>query len=493
MSRRTAEIKKSKQEITRREFLKLGLEALAGAAVPSSMAHSLPVDESVNAREEVEGNAAPNLVFIFADQLRACSVGCYQNDQVSTPHIDQLASQGVRFTNAISTSPLCGPFRACLMTGRYPTATGIVTNEIKLSPGETGLAEVFRENGYRTGYIGKWHLNGPSPAPVIDPGWVAPKDRQGFQNWTAFNKGHVYYGGKYYKDRDPTLRTIPPGVYEPDFQTDEAIRFITANRRRKFCLFVSIGTPHQQSAGSDLPPGGDYTFPYDPQALSLRPNVDYPDEEYAQQEYADYYGIVSNFDWNVGRILAALQDLQLEAQTIVVVTSDHGDYLGSHYSLLERFRGKSEIYAECLDVPFLLRFPPAIEPGEVDQMFTSVDIMPTLLGLCKLPIPQGVMGRDFTPLLVKGENPGEPPFGPTPSQESALVGMFADDWVGVRTAEFTLACDRLTLAPSTLFHNTQDPYQMTNLVDDPAYLPVREELRQEMIAWLEYVDYPPSA
>ncbi len=474
--------------LTRRQFLKAGLGVLAGAvAIPAVN----PLSPHLAVGDGGQGDAwvRPNLVYILSDQLRACSIGCYGNEEISTPRMDELAAQGARFTNAVSTSPQCTPHRACLMTGRYPTATGVVENDLKLPAEELSIAEVLNRAGYLTHYIGKWHLNGPTPNPNADPGWVSHKDRQGFTRWTAFNLAHLYYGGHYYSGLDRNMRTIPPGTYEPDFQTAQVIDFIAANRSQRFCLFLSPGTPHPGS-GADLPPGGNYHFPYDPGSLTLRPNVDYPDLDYARQEYADYYGIVSNLDWNVGRILHALDALGLANNTIVVVTADHGDYLGSHFGRIGQFRGKTRIEAESLDVPFILRYPEVVAPQAAAGLFTSVDIMPTLLGLCRVPVPAGVMGRNFGPLLAGRGQPVEPPWGPVPSKKSALVGMWweTSPWVGVRTARFTLHCDGVMVVPTQLYDNVLDPFQMANLVDDPDYRPVKDYLLADLISWLAYVD-----
>lgn len=482
-----------KQELTRRELLQAGLGVLASATLPSSVTAAVPFQPQTGS-EAGAASTLPNVVYIFADQLRACSVGCYGNDEVDTPRIDAFATEGARFANSVSTSPLCTPHRACLMTGRYPHVTGVTLNDIKLPPAETCIAEVFQDNGYRTGYVGKWHLDGPTENMVEDPGWVSLRDRQGFRHWMGFNLAHVYYDSKYYRGKDPTIQQIPPGLYEPDFQTDEAIRFITANRKRAFCLFLSLGPPHQQTLGKDLPPGGDYTFPYNPASLTLRPNVDHPDPDYVRQEYADYYGMVSNFDWNVGRILDTLETLRLTNRTIVVVSSDHGDLLGSHFTTAAKYRlrAKTRIQAESLDVPFALRFPSKIGPQVVNDVFTSVDIMPTLLGLCRLPIPDGVMGRDFSPLLTRGRPPADPPWGPVPSTESALIGMFERPWVGVRTPEYSLECLKASFEPTSLYQNTVDPFQLTNVVDDPAYQEIKDALYQEFLAWAAYVGLEPG-
>lgn len=472
---------------------------MAGATLPKVMEETVWV-EKCN-QDSWAASLQPNLVYIMADQLRACSVGSYGNGEISTPSIDRLAAEGVRFTNAVTSSPLCVPHRGCLMTGRYPIATGVTDNKAALPANESCLAEVYRDHGYITGYFGKWHLDGvPEDFDMcVDPGWVPPQARQGFIKWLGFNHGHVYYGGQYYLNQDATLHTIPKGIYEPDFQTEAAINFIKANRERRFCVFLSIGTPHgvADCVASDLPPGGDYLFPYDPDELTLRPNMDYADPDYARQEYADYYGMVSNFDWNVGRIMQTLEDLRLAGRTILVVTSDHGDLLGSHNLAYEKFRGKSVVEAESLDVPFILRFPNRVTPVDVDHVFSSVDIMPTLLGMSGLPIPVGVMGRDFTPVMIRDGRPSDPPFGRVPSPASALLGVgWSYGWAGLRTPRYSFASLYSTLEPIRFYDNMKDPYQLRNLIDHPDYQSIKEKLTEQLSTWLNYVDsamrYPAS-
>jgi len=474
--------------LTRREVLQAGLGMLAGAAVPTLPGRSAALESGEVARQAATAQQ-PNVVYILSDQLRACSVGCYQNTEVSTPHIDALAGQGVLFTNAVSTTPWCSPHRACLMTGRYPTVTGVVTNNIKLPQAEECLAEVFRANGYVTQYIGNRHLNGETPEPLVDPGWVRPQARQGYPRWTAYNYSHVYYQSRYYLNSNPAIRTIPAGRYEPDWQTDRAMQFMSGNAARAFSLFLSIGTPHPAvwGGGPFLPPGGDYHFPYDPASLTPRLNVDFPYPDTVREKYAGYYGMISNIDYNVGRIVDKLDSLGLTGSTIVVVSSDHGDVLGSHCGELGYLSGKGAIYAESHNVPLILRYPAQVAPAVVPDLFASVDIMPTLLGLCGLPVPSGVMGRDFSPVLTGGGDPIEPPWGPVPSADSALAGMFNGEWVGVCTQEHSLRCDCGTLIPSHLFDNTLDPYKMANVVDDPSYQAIKDLLYADLLAWLDYV------
>lgn len=139
-----------------------------------------------------------NLLFVFADQLRAGDLGCEGNPDALTPHLDALAAEGVRFTNAVSTCPVCTPYRASLLTGKYPLSNGMVVNDVRLPVTETSIAHVLREAGYATGYFGKWHLDGPYRGGFIPPG---PR-RQGFEEWAVAECCHDYMKSWYYRD-DP--------------------------------------------------------------------------------------------------------------------------------------------------------------------------------------------------------------------------------------------------------------------------------------------------
>ncbi len=236
--------------IRRRELLR-GLASTAALVATSGVS---PLARAEGPSPAGPADARPNLVFVFADQLRACSVGCFGEPDVDTPHLDSLASQAVLFTNALATSPLSSPYRARMQTGRYPTVTGVEHGHIYLPAEEVCLAEVLGGLGYRTAFVGKWFLD------LVPRGWdycvgpllVPPERRQGHQWWVGFNFGHVYYGGRWYEGDDPTIRTLEPGVYEPDFQVSRAIEFITAHRDERFCLVMSIGTPHNPTSRTTL-------------------------------------------------------------------------------------------------------------------------------------------------------------------------------------------------------------------------------------------------
>ncbi|MGD9496586.1 MAG: sulfatase-like hydrolase/transferase, partial [Armatimonadota bacterium] len=219
--------------LTRREAVGLLVGAVAGgASVWSTIGRGFPGE-----RIALQSRRGPNLLFVFADQMRAQACGFMGNRQVRTPHMDRMAQQGVVFENAVSTCPVCTPYRASMLTGRYPLTCGMVMNDVRLPSEEVTIAEVLRDAGYRTGYIGKWHLDGPYRGGFTPPG---PR-RQGFDYWAAANCTHAYMNSFYYRD-DP--EPIPIEGYDADHHTDLAIDYKREHSSERFCLFVSWGPPH---------------------------------------------------------------------------------------------------------------------------------------------------------------------------------------------------------------------------------------------------------
>jgi len=192
-------------------------------------------------------NERPNLVYIFADQLRYFSCGYAGDEYARTPNIDRLASQGCNFHEAISSTPVCAPYRASLLTGKYQSSTGMVINELRLSPEHEGFGHVLSRNNYRTAYIGKWHLwaNELGHHELTRNAFVPPGPyRLGFDGlWQAYNFNHEYYDSPYFEN--DTTRHIRR-EYEPDGQTDAAIQFLEQAGKgdQPFALFVSWGPPH---------------------------------------------------------------------------------------------------------------------------------------------------------------------------------------------------------------------------------------------------------
>jgi arylsulfatase A-like enzyme len=392
----------------------------------------------------------PNVLILLPDQLRAQALHCAADPNVQSPHFDRLAAEGVQVRHSLTTNPVCTPARAALLTGRYPHATGLIHNNLRLPEEEITFAEVLRDQGYATGYIGKWHLDGEERPGFVPPG---PR-RQGFDYWAAFNRGHRYWDSVYFRD---TPEPIHQSGYEPDYQTDLALEFVRAHRDRPFCLVLAWGPPHTPLT----PPDHDRAL-YDPQRLELRPNVPPEEAARAREELAGYYGHITALDRNAGRLLDELDRLGLASRTLVVLTSDHGDLLGSH-----GLYRKGSPLEESARVPLLLRWPDGLPAGyEADVLAASVDLMPTLLALCGAPVPERVQGRDLSTWL-RGA-------GAAPGQEAPdavyLEGRMGrpEEWRAIRTRRHLLAVEvREPAAARYLFDLEADPYQQRNLAGAP--------------------------
>ncbi len=404
----------------------------------------------------------PNLLLIFADQMRQ-DCGFMGNTQVRTPNLDRMAAQGVVFENAVSTCPVCTPYRASLLTGRYPLNCGVVQNDVRLPVEEITIAEVLRKHGYATGYIGKWHLDGQYRGGFTPPG---PR-RQGFDFWAANECTHAYMNTFYYRD-DPEPRYIDG--YSADGFTRIAVDFIRDHAEDEFCLFLSWAPPHNPYW--EMPE--EYKV-YEPETIQVPPNT--PDE--FREDIAGYWAHITALDRNVGRILDTLQTEGIADDTIVVFTSDHGDMLGAHG--LER---KQKPWDESIMVPWVMRWPAALPAGHrTDTPINVPDVMPTLLSLMSVDCPDTVEGYDLS-----GEARGIGGIDPT----SAFIGnpcpfpadkSDATEWRGVRTRTHTYV--ETLEGPWLLYDNAADPYQQENLVNRPDVAKLQQMLHAELRGWLD--------
>lgn len=436
----------------------------------------------------------PNILFVFADQLRSMELGCYGGRQARTPNLDRLAREGVLFSNAISTAPVCSPFRAMLMTGNHPMKNGMVYNDHFLRNPTPAFAEVCRAAGYRTGYIGKWHIDGAGRTARIPPG-----RRLGFDFWRTLECTHDYFKSPYYFQDEEKPRLWEG--YDAIAQTGAACDFLRAREAgRPFCLFLSWGPPHDPYAA---PP--EYLRRFAPDRIALRPNVaDFAAAERMRAEcdtrlpahfaatrkastarlldrsdaairqwYCGYLAAVEALDDSMGRLLKTLEETGELDRTIVVFTSDHGDNLGSH-----RQYGKMLPYEESISIPFLVRHPPAIPAGSrTDALLAPIDIMPTVLALAGVPCP-AVDGRDLSE-AARGRG--------TDSRDAVLIQKtvwLSTNWItngngpwrGVRTKRHTYARRSDVRKPWLLFDNRADPYQTDNLVGRPEHAALVAEL-----------------
>jgi len=392
----------------------------------------------------------PNVLYVFSDMQRATSIGCYGDPNVRTPVLDAFSRQGARFDAAMSNTPVCCPHRACLMTGLYSHHHGVVSNGVNFIRKARGIAEQFRDAGYVTGYSGKWHIpKGYGSEETMPLGFPRDSNRR-----KIGKRSHGHYVNV--KVRDESGKEIEKEFYRPTLVTDEAVKFIEEQSKgaRPWMFFVSWIPPHGPYAS---PPR--YRKHYEGR-LELPPNIPKGlPEDHARSNLPDYYGMVESLDAEFKRMLDALDRSGVAEDTIVCYSSDHGDMIGS-----QGYKAKRWPYEESVRIPFLIRYPRRVPAGQViADPFSTVDVYPTLAGLAGLKAPEGLDGLDYSPMLT-GQN------AKPPRDYAFLQMMYAyvpwPGWRGLRTREYTYA--RTVDGPWILFNTAKDPYQMKNLVDDPA-------------------------
>ncbi len=443
----------------------------------------------------------PNVLIIYPDELRADAIGCSGNPVIKTPYFDRLAEEGVRFEKAFTSFPLCTPFRSSLFTGKYAHSTGCCANHLPINLDQEFLPQILKENGYQTGYIGKWHLDGGGK-----PGFIPKNRRLGFDHFIGFNRGHYYLNALYFKDTDQPYHCPR---YEPDFQTDQIIDFmdnaLTNDADQPFFGFICYGAPHFPMHMPEY-----YKNLYSPEEIVLPPGTADPkmqkkvinylssnnfplasgswgegtdhhgslESEQAVREYmAMYYGMVANVDHNIGRILNWLDKKGIADDTMVIVVSDHGDMAGQHGYYC---RTKKTAYSAAAQVPLLIRYPKRFPQNKVvaSLVDASVDTMPTILEALGIDIPDAVHGKSFLPLLegtseaiseelmygIMKQTEGEERF-PIPER-------------GIRTEEFLYV--RTEKGPKLLIQLKDDPFELNNLVDRLEYAEIMKEFDKKI-------------
>jgi arylsulfatase A len=325
----------------------------------------------VSGKQEAAARRQPNILLIVTDDQGYGDLGSTGNPYVRTPHLDRLAAESVVF-DRFFVSPVCAPTRASLLTGRYNLRTGTwgVTGGRETMRGdEVTLAEVLRDNGYRTGAFGKWHNGSHVPS--------TPR-AQGFDKFFGFRGGHgnLYFDADLEHDGKP----VKTKGYIADVLTDEAMRFIEQQRREPFFCYLAFNTPHSPFQVPDR-----YFDAFRAKRLDA--------------PLATVYGMVENIDDNVGRLLARLDDLRLRQDTIVIFLSDNGP-AGDRYNVGMRGR-KATVHEGGVRVPFFVRWPARLQPRRVDRIAAHIDLFPTLVELLGVPAPKEtpIDGRSLRPLL----------------------------------------------------------------------------------------------
>ena len=466
----------------------------------------------------------PNIIFMMADDHAAAAISAYGGflaGVFKTPNIDRIASEGIRFENTFCTNSICTPSRAAILTGKYSHQNGVYTLNEPLADDQVTFPKLLQKNGYYTGVIGKWHLH------------TEPK---GFDYWKVMIDQGRYHdpiycemGKGWSMDDEDGTGTVYRG-YVSDITTDFGIDFLENRPKdQPFCLLLHFKAPHDPwdhsekyndlFADMDLPEpatlfddystrgegiknctqkiGQNHTF-YEKQTGRLQ--GDRRKKAQYQIYMKKYLRCVKSVDDNIGRLLKYLEDNGLTDNTIISYTGDQGFYLGEHGMYDKRF-----MYDESLRMPFVVRYPRGIKPGQVtDAITTNVDFAETFLDYAGVPIPADMQGRSLRPIL-EGNKPADWP-----------QAMYYRYWMhgahfnipghyGIRTKDYKLiffygkglgySYDEfypsgnwqsegnkiVDTAPYwELYDLKKDPSELDNVYADPAYAAIRRQLTKQL-------------
>lgn len=436
----------------------------------------------------------PNVLWIFGDQMRAQATSAAGDPNVWTPELDRLAAEGAHFVRAVAGTPWCTPFRGALLTGRYPHQSGVRGNRDSLPPDARTIAHSLRAYGYRTCWIGKWHLDGKrqdeteasgTAQPVGDSRRIIPPERRGgFEDWFAYENNNKPFDCWVHTGRSNGFESFRVPGYETDGLTDILLDWmgerVREDAEKPFFAALSVQPPHSPYDAPDEDVGR-----HPPGAIRFRPNV--PDvpwvKEQAARELSGYYAAIERLDMNVGRIRRGLEQLGIAERTYLVFFSDHGDMHGSH----GQFR-KSCPWEEAIRIPFVIGgspLPAGREGAVCDYPLNHVDIAPTTLGLCGIPQPEWMVGYDYSG-VVTGRLPEREP--PDSAYLSLVVPSNVRDGMdrpfrGIVTRDGWKYV-ALEHQPWLLFDLTADPYEQVNLAHVRRYHSLREPLHRRLEHWI---------
>lgn len=440
-----------------------------------------------------------NIIFYFTDQQRADTCGCFGQPLDITPNLDSLAKEGVKFDHAYSPQPVCGPCRALFQTGKYPTETGCFRNNIMLPKGVKTLADYIEEAGYETAYIGKWHLASDGElekAPVIDHTITAiPKELRG--GYTGFWRtadvleftSHGYDGYVF----DENDNRIDFKGYRADCIMDMALQFFDQyDRKKPFFMTISQIEPHHQNDHKHYegPHGSkekykNFVLPGDLEALKGN----------AAEEYPDYLGQCASLDENLGRLIERLKEEHLYENTVIIFASDHGSHFmtrntDSHLHGYDDY--KRTCHAAATHVPLVIAGGAYQGGKEVEELVSTESLPKTILAIAGVDVGDAMIGENLLDVVC----------GKTDNRPDEVFSQISESRVGrcIRTRYYLYsvyapdkdggACAASDLyADDFLYDLRTDPYELNNLIHDPAYDKVRLELREKLLGWIEKAEH----
>ena len=435
-----------------------------------------------------------NIIFYFTDQQRWDTCGCFGQPLDITPNLDALAREGVKFDNAFSPQPVCGPCRALFQTGKYPTETGCFRNNIMLPAGVKTLGQYIEEAGYETAYIGKWHLASDGELekpPTIDHTVTAvPRELRGGYTgfWRAADvlefTSHGYDGFVF----DEHDQRVDFKGYRADCINDMALEFLDGYTGEKpFFMTISQIEPHHQNDRKHYegPEGSkerfkDFILPEDLKALGGN----------AAEEYPDYLGQCASLDENLGRLVAKLKEKGLYENTVILFASDHGSHFltrnrDDHLNGYDDY--KRSCHDACLHVPLVIAGGPYRGGRAVEELVSTASLPKTILALAGVDVGDAMIGENLLDVVEKKAD----------NRPNEIFAQISESRVGrcIRTARYTYsvyapgvnggaaaASDRY--ADDFLYDMEHDPHQLNNVVADPAYAQVKAELRKRLLDWI---------
>ncbi len=442
----------------------------------------------------------PNFVFIMTDTQGANVIGCYGKPELGTSNLDRLAAEGIRFERAYTTCPLCTPARGGIFTGLYPSVNGAHTNNLAPGANIPTMGQRFSDAGYRTAYIGKWHLDGLD---YFDSG-ICP------EGW----EDAYWYDGRCYladltdeqialwRQRLRTVEDLREHDIQPEFTwahrcSDRAIRFLEEQRAdQPFLLVVSYDEPHGPAT---CPPDYaerfiDYRFPIGPAARDRLENKPAHQREWAASgnwyrpegvwTNPKYFGCNAFVDWEIGRVIEAVNRYAGE-NTYIIYTSDHGDMFGAH-----RLGGKGPtMYEEITHIPLIVRLPGHADAGTIrHDPVSHIDLLPTMLDWARIPVPPIFARQGYQSLLAASD------------PDRALLIEFTrysinhDGWGGYQPIRCVVrGSHKLVinlLQTDELYDLEHDPAELNNRINDPSYAKIRDELHDALLAKLDQIRDP---
>ncbi|MEK7381234.1 MAG: sulfatase-like hydrolase/transferase, partial [Gemmatimonadota bacterium] len=437
----------------------------------------------------------PNIVVVLVDDLRWDDIAVAGHPFVETPNIDQMAAEGVRFLNAFAATPLCSPSRANILTGQYAHTNGIVDNTARDATSHrlATFARPLADAGYRTAFLGKWHMgNDDTPRPGWTR-WVAMKG-QG----EAMNPGLNVDGE----------RIVAPG-YVTDVLTDYAVDFIKADQSIPFMLFLAHKALHpnvmQRDDGStdnltDQPSGfvaaerhrGRYATAELPRRANygvapvwkpaLQRKIDTlpplgPGTVTPDKEIRDRLEMVLGVDESLGRIVAALRELGQLDNTVLIVTSDHGYFYGEHGLNEERRLA----YEETARIPLIIRYPKVAPAGEtMGQLVQTIDLAPTVLALAGIVDTARRDGVSLTSLLTGHSTDWRTSLLIEYWTDTVFPRMLTMGYQAVRTEHYKYIHYLALSGADELYYLASDPFELNNIIDTEAGQAVLPELKAEL-------------